>query len=112
MIEQFSLLIQDKTISATERIITGFSDLAWGTPLLVLLPGGSLFFLFYSRMLPSCIFATPSPSFRGGMMITLTAYAMMAFPTTISALLLSPQVIRATRDYFNRLKCDPTHGKG
>ena len=35
-----------------ERIITGFSDLAWGTPLLVLLLGGGLFFLVYSRMLP------------------------------------------------------------
>jgi AGCS family alanine or glycine:cation symporter len=35
-----------------ERIITGFSDLAWGTPLLVLLLGGGLFFLIYSRMLP------------------------------------------------------------
>ena len=35
-----------------ERIITGFSDLAWGTPLLVLLLGGGLFFIIYSRMLP------------------------------------------------------------
>jgi len=35
-----------------ERLITGFSDLAWGTPLLVLLLGGGLFFLIYSRMLP------------------------------------------------------------
>jgi AGCS family alanine or glycine:cation symporter len=35
-----------------ERVITGFSDLAWGTPLLVLLLGGGLFFLVYSRMLP------------------------------------------------------------
>ena len=39
-------------ISVTERIITGFSDLAWGTPLLLLLLGGGLFFLVYSRMLP------------------------------------------------------------
>jgi AGCS family alanine or glycine:cation symporter len=39
-------------VSAVERIITGFSDLAWGTPLLVLLLGGGLFFLLYSRMLP------------------------------------------------------------
>lgn len=35
-----------------ERIITGFSDMAWGTPLLVLLMGGGLFFLVYSRLLP------------------------------------------------------------
>jgi len=35
-----------------EEIITGFSDLAWGTPLLVLLLGGGLFFLIYSRLLP------------------------------------------------------------
>lgn len=39
-------------VSTAERIITGFSDLAWGTPLLVLLLGGGLFFLIYSRMLP------------------------------------------------------------
>ncbi|MDX2432909.1 MAG: alanine/glycine:cation symporter family protein [Bacteroides sp.] len=39
-------------ISTIERIITGFSDLAWGTPLLVLLLGGGLFFLIYSRLLP------------------------------------------------------------
>jgi AGCS family alanine or glycine:cation symporter len=32
------------------------------------------------------------------------AYAMMAFPTMISALLLSPKVIRASRDYFQRRK--------
>ena len=39
-------------MSTTERIITGFSDFAWGTPLLVLLLGGGLFFLIYSRLLP------------------------------------------------------------
>jgi AGCS family alanine or glycine:cation symporter len=39
-------------ISTIEKVITGFSDLAWGTPLLVLLLGGGLFFLLYSRMLP------------------------------------------------------------
>ncbi len=39
-------------ISTIERIITGFSDLAWGTPLLVLLLGGGIFFLVYSRLLP------------------------------------------------------------
>jgi AGCS family alanine or glycine:cation symporter len=32
------------------------------------------------------------------------AYALMAFPTMISALLLSPSVVRASGDYFNRLK--------
>ena len=32
------------------------------------------------------------------------AYALMAFPTMISALLLSPSVVRASRDYFNKLK--------
>jgi AGCS family alanine or glycine:cation symporter len=39
-------------ISSVERIITGFSDLAWGTPLLILLLGGGIFFLLYSRLLP------------------------------------------------------------
>ncbi len=43
---------QPDGISTVERLITGFSDLAWGTPLLVLLLGGGLFFLIYSRMLP------------------------------------------------------------
>jgi AGCS family alanine or glycine:cation symporter len=41
-----------ESISTAERLITGFSDLAWGTPLLVLLLGGGLFFLVYSRLLP------------------------------------------------------------
>jgi AGCS family alanine or glycine:cation symporter len=31
------------------------------------------------------------------------AYALMAFPTMISALLLSRSVVRASRDYFRRL---------
>jgi len=35
------------------------------------------------------------------------AYALMAFPTMISALLLSPRVLRASKDYFNRLKNEP-----
>ena len=38
--------------SLAERIIVGFSDFAWGTPLLVLLLGGGFFFLVYSRLLP------------------------------------------------------------
>jgi len=32
-----------------------------------------------------------------------SAYALMAFPTMISALLLSPHVMRASRNYFRRL---------
>ncbi|MGW8316404.1 MAG: alanine/glycine:cation symporter family protein [Bacteroidales bacterium] len=47
-----AIATQTDTISLAERWITGFSDLAWGTPLLVLLLGGGLFFLIYSRMLP------------------------------------------------------------
>jgi AGCS family alanine or glycine:cation symporter len=39
------------------------------------------------------------------------AYALMAFPTMISALLLSPHVVRASKDYFKRLKTQSTHGK-
>jgi AGCS family alanine or glycine:cation symporter len=38
------------------------------------------------------------------------AYALMAFPTMISALLLSPKVVKASRDYFNRLKNQSSHG--
>jgi AGCS family alanine or glycine:cation symporter len=52
MSRQTPPLLPEDSISVTERIITGFSDLAWGTPLLILLLGGGLFFLFYSRMLP------------------------------------------------------------
>ena len=33
-----------------------------------------------------------------------TSFAMMAFPTLIGTLLLSPKVISATKDYFKRLK--------
>jgi AGCS family alanine or glycine:cation symporter len=52
MSEINNLTVPTNNISVTERLITGFSDLAWGTPLLVLLLGGGLFFLLYSRMLP------------------------------------------------------------
>lgn len=52
-------------ISAVERIITGFSDLAWGTPLLVLLLGGGLFFLLYSRLLPFRYFGHAIAILRG-----------------------------------------------
>ena len=44
--------VSPDAVSNAERIIMGFSNLAWGTPLLVLLLGGGLFFLLYSRMLP------------------------------------------------------------
>ena len=52
MNELNNLPVPSDSISVTERLITGFSDMAWGTPLLVLLLGGGLFFLLYSRMLP------------------------------------------------------------
>ncbi len=55
----------DTRISAVERIITGFSDLAWGTPLLVLLLGGGLFFLVYSRLLPFRYFRHAISILRG-----------------------------------------------
>lgn len=41
-----------KEITLAEKIIVGFSDLAWGTPLLVLLLGGGLYFMFFSRLMP------------------------------------------------------------
>ena len=46
------MLKAEENLSTIERIIIGFSDLAWGTPLLVLLLGGGVFFLVYSRLLP------------------------------------------------------------
>lgn len=51
--------------SLAERIIVGFSDLAWGTPLLVLLLGGGLFFLIYSRLLPFRYFKHAIAILRG-----------------------------------------------
>jgi AGCS family alanine or glycine:cation symporter len=56
---------QTDSISTTERLITGFSDLAWGTPLLVLLLGGGLFFLLYSRLLPFRYFRHAIAILRG-----------------------------------------------
>ena len=38
----------------------------------------------------------------GGMLDT--AFAMMSLPTVLTALLLSPRVLAATRDYFERHK--------
>lgn len=35
-----------------DQYTTAFSDFVWGTPLLILLIGGGLFFLFYSRFVP------------------------------------------------------------
>jgi len=57
--------MQELEISTIERIITGFSDLAWGTPLLVLLLGGGLFFLIYSRLLPFRYFGHGLAILRG-----------------------------------------------
>jgi AGCS family alanine or glycine:cation symporter len=58
-------IIQTESISTVERLITGFSDLAWGTPLLVLLLGGGLFFLLYSRLLPFRYFGHAIAILRG-----------------------------------------------
>src|SRR5690625_5060734 len=35
-----------------ERFFVAFANYAWGTPLLVLIVGGGIFFLFYSRFIP------------------------------------------------------------
>lgn len=39
-------------ITKMSEILAKFSELAWGTPLLILLVGGGLFFLIYSEFLP------------------------------------------------------------
>jgi alanine or glycine:cation symporter, AGCS family len=39
-------------VSGIEKIIIDFANLAWGTPLLVVLIGGGLFFTFYLRFIP------------------------------------------------------------
>lgn len=54
-----------ESYSGIERLIIGFSNLAWGTPLLVLLLGGGLFFLVYSRMLPFRYFRHAIAILRG-----------------------------------------------
>lgn len=51
--------------SLAEKIIVGFSDLAWGTPLLILLLGGGLFFLLYSRLIPLRYFGHAINILRG-----------------------------------------------
>ncbi len=54
-----------KEVSLAEKIIVGFSDLAWGTPLLILLLGGGIFFLLYSRLLPFRYFKHAIAILRG-----------------------------------------------
>ncbi|MGB3587579.1 MAG: alanine:cation symporter family protein, partial [Tunicatimonas sp.] len=48
-----------------ESILEQFSSLAWGTPLLVLLLGGGLFFMLYSRFLPFRYFGHAINVLRG-----------------------------------------------
>lgn len=48
-----------------EKAIIAFADFAWGTPLLVLLLGGGLFFLVYSRLLPFRYFGHAIQILRG-----------------------------------------------
>lgn len=46
-------------------ILIGFGNAMWGTPLLVLLMGGGLFFLLYSRFLPFRYFGHAINILRG-----------------------------------------------
>ena len=39
-------------MQTVERVLVAFADFVWGTPLVVLLVGGGLFFLMFSRLLP------------------------------------------------------------
>lgn len=48
-----------------EKAIVSFSDLVWGTPLLILLLGGGSFFLIYSRFLPFQFFRHAVDVLRG-----------------------------------------------
>ncbi|MBR9997996.1 MAG: sodium:alanine symporter family protein, partial [Cyclobacteriaceae bacterium] len=47
------------------RYIIEFSELVWGYPLLVLLLGGGLFFLFYSGLVPFRFFRHSLQIIRG-----------------------------------------------
>ena len=40
------------TLETIDRILAAFSSFMWGTPLVVLLVGGGLYFLIYSRFIP------------------------------------------------------------
>lgn len=129
-----------------EELIIDFSNFIWGTPLLLLLFLGGLYFLFYSGLKPlkylkhsvgilsgkydnpsepgqinhyqalstalagtvgmgniSGVAAIPLGTVSSlGVVISIfdSAYALMAFPNMIAALLLSPHVIRETKKYF------------
>lgn len=48
-----------------EKAIYAFSDAAWGTPLLILLIGGGLFFLIYSELIPFRYFGHALKVIRG-----------------------------------------------
>jgi AGCS family alanine or glycine:cation symporter len=48
-----------------EKAIHAFSDAAWGTPLLILLMGGGLFFLIYSELIPFRYFGHAIKVIRG-----------------------------------------------
>lgn len=54
-----------ESLNRIEEIIIGFSNLAWGTPLLILLLGGGVFFLLYSRLLPLRYFRHAIQILRG-----------------------------------------------
>ena len=42
----------DRILEAIDRILAEFSSFMWGTPLVILLVGGGLYFLIYSRFIP------------------------------------------------------------
>ena len=48
-----------------KEILVGFGNAMWGTPLLLLLMGGGLFFLLYSRFLPFRYFKHAVQILRG-----------------------------------------------
>jgi AGCS family alanine or glycine:cation symporter len=64
---------------------------------------GDLYILFYLLIIPVAAHWTQATAVN----IADVAFALMAIPTLIGALLLSPKVVSAYRDYFNRMGSDP-----
>lgn len=76
-------------LETLEQIIVTFANHAWGTPLLVLLVGGGIFFLFYSRFIPY-------RNFRHGIEVLSGKYEDPSAPGEINHLQALSSTLAAT----------------
>jgi len=65
----------------------------------------------YRIVYVGCIILASVVSLRAAISIIDGAFAMMAIPTVISALMLAPHVRQAARDYFARLDASPARAE-